>query len=137
MSSSHTVRISQSWSQAPIKPEPLPWNHTGEVPCNYTLMQALCPVRSYPVSNDDHIACLTCLKAPATRKAVCDAGCTGYNLWPNYCSALGPSFPQPPATADVQVFSDAPEVELFINGKSLGKQQNQPFNFSHFPNVQS
>ena len=36
----------------------------------------------------------------------------------------------------MQVFSDAPEVELFVNGKSLGKQQNQPFNFSHFANVQ-
>jgi hypothetical protein len=37
---------------------------------------------------------------------------------------------------DVQVFSDAPFVELFLNGKSLGKKPNPAFNYTNFEDVE-
>jgi hypothetical protein len=126
-----TVRISQAWTAPPpvdpYPPVPVPDR------CNRTLFQQLCPVTP-PVNNNQIQPCLECCRNHS--HALTTNGCEGENVWPDHCRGIGPGFPPAGQGVDVQVFSNAPTVELMLNGKSLGQQPNPtPFSYVNFRNV--
>jgi hypothetical protein len=119
---SHVVRISQSWT-APVQ-------HTPPAPstCNWTAYKEICPSdpKSEPV-------CLACCKN--NTKALKAVGCTGRGLWPNYCNGM---WPVSNKTA-VQVFSNLPKVQLFLNGDAVGPAgglHNGPGLYAGFEDIQ-
>lgn len=125
------VRISQSWSPPPATP---PWAPMPPgVRCDYDLFERLCPMEPWPVPWDDQHACMAC--ANGHQKQLVDAGCKGQNVWPNYCAGLGPNFANATRPLDVQVFTNAPKVELLLNGRSLGVSPAPPLGFAEFPNI--
>ena len=124
------VRISQSWSSPPPKVPvpPVPTPHT----CNYTALQEVCP-SSPGAGAGAYQACVTCVRHHnKTAKAL---RCDGANLWPDYCHGVGPSFPDHSGEVDVQVFASTPNVELILNGASLGTQPSPAFNYTNFAHV--
>jgi len=128
---SHVVRISQSWSQPPavvVPPVPLPDK------CDYTAWQKLCPVDPGAVNWQTEKQCDACCKNHA--RQLKNLRCDGVNMWPDYCHGVGPSFPNTTNEVAVQVFSDAPRVELLLNGKSMGVQPSPHLAFAEFPAVQ-
>jgi hypothetical protein len=126
----HVVRISQAWSRAPppVSYPPVP---TPDM-CNRTLFQSTCPV-TLPADPAKFAGCIACCKANS--KVLMKNGCKGNNVWPDHCRGEGPGFPNRSGVVDVQVFSDAAEVELFLNGESQGTSPNGLLNFSNFDRV--
>lgn len=124
------VRISQSWTppQRPSFPPQPPNLH-----CDYTLFEQLCPMHVAPVTNSELARCMACAKGHG--KALIKAGCAGVNVWPNYCRGEGPHFANVSVPVEVQVFSNLPQVQLLLNGKSLGQQPVTPFGFASFTNL--
>lgn len=128
----HVVRISQGWSTPPpnVSWPPVPMPPT----CNYTALQDTCPSAPGPdPKNTAFTNCINCVrKHNRTAKTL---GCMGKNVWPDYCHAVGPGFPDRSGLVDVQVFSDTPQVELVLNSRSLGIKPCPAFNNANFENV--
>lgn len=114
---SHVVRISQSWVEPPPKSTmPLPPQ------CNVRAWSKICPAEP---NGGNRAACLQCCKAHA--KTIVGMGCSGVDVWPSYCMGN--------TTAEVQVFSDLPLIELYLNGHSFGRRTCTPSGFASWPNL--
>jgi hypothetical protein len=115
----HVVRISQSWQAVPPGPPPT------VVPegCDVKAFLKLCP-------NGDgkaRASCLACARAHQLNATV--RSCDGVDVWPTICSG-GASVK--PTGLGIQVFSDLPIIELFLNGKSEGTAPCTPGGFAAF-----
>jgi hypothetical protein len=112
----HVVRISQSWQAVPPGPPPT------VIPegCDVKAFLKLCPSSGFA----SKARCLACAKAHHANATIYN--CNGVDVWPTICS--GPS----PQGLPVQVFSDLPTIELFLNGKSEGTAPCSPGGFASF-----
>ena len=114
----HLVRISQAWS----KPAP-----RGTLPedCDGQKLEACCPNTS-----GNRKSCTACIGSWAQKKNTSCGdvakSCEGKNVWPDYCEGLiGPS-----RGVNLEVFSDLPWIEVFLNGKSGGVSPCTPGGFA-------
>jgi len=109
---SHVVRISQSWAA--------PTHHAPPAPttCNWAAYEKICPRTTGNLqpgkAKQADAQCLTCSRNH--QKELKSIGCVGPNVWPYYCNGVWPVTNR----TSVQVFSDLPKVQLFLNGDALG-----------------
>lgn len=116
----HVVRISQSWQAIPPGPPP-PLLPEG---CDVKAFLKLCP-------NSNRGQCLACARAHSSDSTI--QHCEGVAVWPTICS--GGFDPEGGKGADgpqVQVFSDLPLIELFLNGETQGTAPCTPGGFAAF-----
>lgn len=111
------MRISQSWNAPPPGPPPT------VIPegCDYKAFLKLCP------NSKGKQTCLTCARAHQLNTTI--RSCDGNDVWPTIC---GGGASEKPGAQDVQVFSDLPTIELFLNGKSEGTAPCSPGGFASF-----
>ena len=112
----HVVRISQSWQAVPPGPPPT------VVPegCDVKAFLKLCP------NGNGKASCLACAHAHQLNATV--HSCDGVDVWPTICSGGASVKPG----LGIQVFSDLPIIELFLNGKSEGTAPCTPGGFAAF-----
>lgn len=117
----HVVRISQSWQPRPPGPPP------AVIPegCNVNAFLKMCA--NGKGSPNGKAACLQCARAHQLNDTI--RNCDGFDVWPTICGGGGaegkPGYP-------IQVFSDLPTIELFLNGKSIGTAPCSPGGFASF-----
>lgn len=59
--------------------------------------------------------------------------CSGTDVWPSYCA--GTTGPEPGGRVDLDVFSNLPFVEVFLNGVSAGTSRCTPGGFANAFNI--
>ena len=114
--STHVVRISQSWHAPPPGPPPT------VIPegCDVKAFLKVCP------NSKGKYSCLTCARAHQDNETI--RNCDGPDVWPTICGGGASG----KGGLDVQVFSDLPTIELFLNERSEGTAPCSPGGFASF-----